>query len=142
MINGLDILLFSQFSIWDPTIIFNTQIMAKGQVSNGTQTVKGDLEHDILFHEQTLIVLQQNRNLKKPCTSLQVRSLRCLNQQDQVNLLSSFEIKSLERAIHRKKCLIEELIAEFNDIPEREWHLYKEPRWNILNEHRKKLTKN
>ena len=34
-----------------------------------------------------------------------------------------------------------ELKAEFNDVPEMEWHLYREPKWNVLNEHRKKLTK-
>ena len=99
------------------------------------------MEHEILFHEQTLIFLQQNRNLRRPCTSLRVRGLGCLNQQDQVELLSSFESKSLERAIHRKKCLIEEPKVEFNDVPEREWHLYRELKWNVLNEHRKKLTK-
>ena len=39
-------------------MILSIQIMAKGKVSNGTQTVKCDLEHEILFHEQTLISLQ------------------------------------------------------------------------------------
>ena len=60
-----------------------------------------------------------------------------------MELLSSFESKSLEGAIHRKRCIVEELKAEFkfNDVPEMEWHLYREPRWNALNKHRQKLTK-
>ena len=77
--------------------------MAKEKVSNGTQTVKCDLEHEILFHEQTLIFLQQNRNLRRPCTSLRVRGWGCLNQQDQVELYHPFRVshwkeQSIERS--------------------------------------------
>ena len=109
---------------------------------NGTQTVNHNLEHEILFHEQTLQFLKDNRNLRRPCTSLRVKGLNCLPPEDQIRLLSSFETRALEKAISTKQDVIRNLREQFDSAPEVDWHLYSTPNWTFLNKHGQGLTRN
>jgi hypothetical protein len=99
------------------------------------------LEHEILFHEQTLQFLIDNKNFRRPCTSLRIKGLNCFPQEDQIRLLSNFETRSLEKAIFTKQGVIRNLKEQFDSAPEEEWHLYNLPNWTKLNKHEEELRK-
>ncbi|KAL5270915.1 hypothetical protein ACHWQZ_G001543 [Mnemiopsis leidyi] len=84
---------------------------------------------------------QDNRNLRRPCTSLRVKGLNCLPLEDQIRLLSSFETRALEKAISSKQDVIRNLREQFDSAPEVDWHLYSTPNWTNLNKHGQELTR-
>ena len=137
-------LLFLIFSVTlqsgSPSISFVSVMVAHNPVSNGTQTVDVNMEHKILFREQTLHFLFDCRSLKRPPTSLRIKGLNCFPEDIQRELLSNFESIALEKAIQLKMAEIKDLEKEFADIPTDEYHLYNPPDAGDLTWHNGNLS--
>ena len=116
-------------------------MMDTNKESTGTQTVKLNLEHSIMFQRQTLRFLRSLTQLKRPCTSLRIGGLKCLPEKERIELLSQFETIALVRAIQLKEEEVADLQREFDDVPQSEWHLYNPPNEQVLAFHQAKLDK-
>ena len=117
------------------------KMMDTNKESTGTQTVKLNLEHSIMFQRQTLRFLRSLTQLKRPCTSLRIGGLKCLPEKERIELLSQFETIALVRAIQLKEEEVADLQREFDDVPQSEWHLYNPPNEQVLAFHQAKLDK-
>ena len=74
---------------------------------NGTQTVNHNLEHEILFHEQTSHFFKDDRNLRRP-----------QGKRTYLPTTGSSNQTVLEKAISSKQDLIRNLREQFDSAPE------------------------